>query len=44
MEAEDEGNTCFDPLFFYYPLDDQTFQNIEDTFIFAGAIKVSPIL
>jgi alpha-glucosidase (family GH31 glycosyl hydrolase) len=38
------GNTCFDPLFYYYPYDDKTFENIEESFIFGGALKVSPIL
>jgi hypothetical protein len=39
------GNTCFDPLFYYYPYDENTFgDRVEESFIFAGALKVSPIL
>lgn len=44
FESKWFGNTCFDPLFYYFPTDDTTFQNIEESFIIAGALKVSPIL
>ena len=41
FEASQTGQTCFDPLFYHfgYPL-----ENIEDTFIVADSIKVSPAL
>ena len=42
--AESSGNTCFDPLLFHYPQINATFENIESTFMFADAIKVSPVL
>lgn len=43
-EVSQSGGTCFDPLFYYYPLDDNCFTNIESSFIVAGMLKVSPIL
>lgn len=39
-----EGGTCFDPLFYHYPKVDAAFEDIEHTFIVAGAFKVSPVL
>jgi alpha-glucosidase (family GH31 glycosyl hydrolase) len=42
--VSDEGGTCFDPLLFHYPEDEVVFKNIEHSFIFGNAIKVSPIL
>lgn len=44
FEVNQWGGTCFDPLFYYYPTDDNLFQNIEESFMVGGAIKVSPIL
>ena len=44
FEANQKAQTCFDPLFFHYPQDDNTYVNVEHTFIAAGAIKVAPIL
>ena len=44
FEAYKFGGTCFDPLLYYYPEDNNTYVNTEDTFIVGGAIKVSPIL
>lgn len=44
--ASQDGGTCFDPLFFHYMDDDNLF-NVADTehsFIFANAIKVTPVL
>ena len=38
------GGTCFDPMFYYYPEDDNLFQNYEASFMVGGALKVSPIL
>ena len=43
FEATRDSQTCFDPLLFHYPEDDQTFENIEHSFIFANALKVSPV-
>ena len=43
-EVSKNGGTCFDPQFYYFPTDDNTFNEIESTFIFAGAIKVTPSL
>src|SRR5690348_344076 len=43
-EANQNGGSCFDPLFYYYPTDDMTFQNYEHTFIVGGALKVTPVL
>lgn len=39
-----DGGTCFDPLFYYYPNDDNLFHNYEESFMVGGALKVSPIL
>lgn len=44
FEASRWGSTCFDPLFFHYPTDENTYHNIEESFIVANAIKVSPII
>ena len=44
FEAMQSGQTCFDPLLFHYPDDDNVFEEIEHSFIFANAIKVSPVL
>jgi alpha-glucosidase len=43
-EASRDSQTCIDPLLFHYPEDDKTFENIEDTFIFANSLKVSPVM
>lgn len=43
-EVSQNGGTCFDPLFFHYPDDDECFENIEASFIVGSALKVSPIL
>ena len=47
FEASEFGGTCIDPLFFHYESDllskvDEKGTN--DTFLFAGAVKVSPIV
>jgi len=44
FEASSFGGSCIDPLFFYYPEDDNLFDNIEESFMVGGALKVSPIL
>lgn len=43
-EVSNNGGTCFDPLFYYFPNDTKLYDEIESTFIFAGAIKVTPNL
>ena len=43
FEAQDHGETCFDPLLFHFPRDDNTFKNTEESFIFANSLKVSPV-
>ena len=44
FEANRDGKTCFDPLFYYYPYDEKAYDNIEESIIVGGALKVSPIL
>jgi alpha-glucosidase (family GH31 glycosyl hydrolase) len=44
FEVSQWGGSCIDPLFYYYPLDDNLFTNVEQTFMVGGALKVSPIL
>ena len=44
FEAQSAGQTCFDPLLFHFPTDDKTFKNTEESFIFANALKISPVL
>jgi alpha-glucosidase len=43
-EASDEGQTCYDPLFFHYPLLEEAYAEMENTFLVGEAIKVSPVL
>lgn len=43
-KTKKQGGTCFDPMFYYYPTDDNLFKDIESTFVVGGAIKVTPIL
>lgn len=44
--ARNEGETCFDPLFFHYPEDDNTYdsEKTEHSFIFANTLKITPVL
>ncbi len=46
LRVHKEGGTCFDPLMFHYPQDDNNFDKdkTEHTFIVGDAIKVSPVL
>jgi len=44
FEASQDGTTCFDPMFYHWPLDDTTFTNVENSFIVGDALKVSPVL
>jgi alpha-glucosidase (family GH31 glycosyl hydrolase) len=43
-EASTSGRTCFDPLLFHYPDDDEVFSNIEHSFLVGDALKVTPSL
>jgi alpha-glucosidase (family GH31 glycosyl hydrolase) len=44
FESSIFGTTCFDPVFYHYPQDDTAHDNDTSSFIFANAIKVSPII
>lgn len=44
FEASQTGQTCFDPLLFHYPDDDEVYNNIENTFIVGDALKIAPVL
>ena len=44
FEVSQNGGSCIDPLFYYYPDDDNTYTDVEHTFMVGGAIKVSPVL
>lgn len=44
FEVSKNGGSCFDPLLYYFPTDDNVYHEIEQTFLFAGAIKVTPSL
>ena len=44
FEASKYGRTCFDPLLFHYPEDDEVYKDIEHTFLVGDALKVSPVL
>ena len=44
FEVSLSGGTCFDPLFYHYPNDEELYKDYEHTFMFANYIKVSPIL
>lgn len=43
-EVSANGGTCFDPLFFHFPQDENTYKDYSSSFIVANAIKVSPVL
>jgi alpha-glucosidase (family GH31 glycosyl hydrolase) len=47
FESSEFGGSCFDPLYFHYNMNlgalEDT-QGVNDTFIFGGAVKVSPIV
>jgi len=44
FDAQENGNTCFDPLLFHYPTLNDTYNDVEHTFLVGDAIKVSPLL
>lgn len=43
-EVNQEGGSCIDPVFYHFADDETVYHNISSTFIFANAIKVSPVL
>jgi alpha-glucosidase (family GH31 glycosyl hydrolase) len=46
LKVHREGGTCFDPLLFHYPHDDEVFKtdNTEHSFIIGDALKITPVL
>lgn len=44
FEVNQWGGSCIDPLFYFYPQDDNLFTNVESTFMVGSVLKVSPIL
>jgi alpha-glucosidase (family GH31 glycosyl hydrolase) len=44
FEINQRGGTCFDPLFYHYPNDENVYQNYEQQFIVANSVLVSPVL
>jgi alpha-glucosidase (family GH31 glycosyl hydrolase) len=47
FEASEWGGSCFDPIYFHHTLDVSSMEDVtgtNDTFIFGGAVKVSPVL
>jgi alpha-glucosidase (family GH31 glycosyl hydrolase) len=43
-DMQNSGGSCFDPLFYHFPNDTKLYSEIESSFMFAGAIKVTPNL
>lgn len=43
MFSTKDGNTCFDPMLFHYPDQNNSYTNIERSFIVGDALKVSPV-
>ncbi len=43
-EVSTWGGSCIDPLFYYYPEDNNTFVDIESSFMVGGTLKISPVL
>eukprot|EP00347_Sterkiella_histriomuscorum_P022543 403338093 len=44
FEVSQWGGSCIDPLLYYYPEDDNVYDDIGATFMVGGSIKVSPVL
>jgi alpha-glucosidase (family GH31 glycosyl hydrolase) len=46
LKVHREGGTCFDPLLFHYPHDNEVFKTntTEHSFIIGDALKITPIL
>jgi alpha-glucosidase (family GH31 glycosyl hydrolase) len=44
--AQEDGETCFDPLLFHFPEDDEVLDptKTEHSFIFANSLKITPVL
>lgn len=43
MFTTKDGNTCFDPMLFHYPDNEESYDNIERSIIVGDALKVSPV-
>lgn len=43
-EASTEGGSCYEPLFYEFGQDPNTYKDVDAEFMVGGAIKVSPIL
>ena len=44
FDAQMSGESCVEPLFFHYPTDDETYKDMEHSFMYANALKVTPVL
>lgn len=46
LKVHRDGGTCFDPLLFHYPHDDEVFRvnSTEHSFIVGDALKITPVL
>jgi len=44
FEAQDSGETCFDPVFFHFPTDENAAKHTERSFVFANALMVTPVV
>jgi len=47
FEAHEWGGSCFDPIYFHHTLDVSSMEDVtgtNSTFIFGGAVKVSPVV
>lgn len=44
FEAQDHGETCFDPLLFHFPTDEMAAKHTEQSFVFANALMVTPVV
>ena len=43
FEAQDHGETCFDPLLFHFPTDEMAAKHTEQCFVFANSLMVTPV-
>ena len=44
FEVSQWGGSCVDPVFYYYPNDDQVHANHQSSFLVGGALLVTPVL
>ena len=44
FEVSQNGGSCFDPMFYHFANDEETYKDYESSFMVANAVKVSPIL